>query len=608
MLQINDLQKSYGARVLFSQVSFTVSKGEIVGLVGRNGCGKSTLFKIIKGEEVADHGVINIPKSYRLGALDQHIRFTEKTVIQEACRALPAGQENDSYKAEALLFGLGFEQRDMDRSPSDFSGGFQLRINLVKCLLQEPDLLLLDEPTNYLDIPSLRWMQQFLKSFRGEVILITHDRHFMDSVVTHTMGIHRQALRKMPGNTSKYYEQLALDEEIYEKTRINQEKKVKEMQAFVDRFRAKNTKAKQAQSKLKQIQKMKPMLKLSAEDQLGFRFNYKDSPAKVLMTIEGLSFGYDPQKPLFRDLSFRLEPGDRIAVIGRNGYGKTTLLNAIAGQLGPSGHMSCHPDTTVAYYQQTNKKKLSPTAAIYEEIGSENPNLSNSQVRAICGAMMFSGDDAEKKIAVLSGGEQGRVLLGKVIAKASNVLLLDEPTNHLDMESIQALTEEIDEFPGGVIFVSHDEDLLDKIANKLIIFKEGQAHLFLGSYSEFLEKEGWGDESSSNEKSKKQPSMDKKELRRRKAELVQKRSQSLGPLKKEIEQLESSIIELESDLETKNNEVATSSLDSPETQKLFQVIGQIQMKVADQYQRLDELIAKQDQIQNQFDEKLNQLN
>lgn len=601
MIQVAQLEKSYGARTLFSDVSFSINPGEVVGLVGRNGCGKSTLFKILRGEEDSDSGDIHYGKAYKIGYLNQHIKFTEDTVLKESSLALPEDQKLDTYKAEALLFGLGFTEEDMERSPHDFSGGFQLRINLVKALLQEPDLLLLDEPTNYLDILSLKWLRGFLKDFKGEVILITHDRHFMDSVATHVMGIHRQQLRKIQGTTSKYYEQLALDEEIYEKTRVNQEKKVKEMQAFVDRFKAKNTKAKQAQSKMKMIEKMSPMTKLSQEAQLGFRFNYKDSPAKVLMRVQGLSFGFEENKPLFSDLSFHVEPGDRVAIIGKNGYGKTTLLNVLAGQLSGVGEISTHPDTTLAYYQQTNKKKLYPQATVHEEIGSENVQLTTSQVRAICGAMMFPGDDAEKKISVLSGGEQGRVLLGKVIAKASNILLLDEPTNHLDMESIQVMTQEIAAFPGGVLFVSHDEDLLERLATKIIVFKDGQARLFLGTYEEFLEKEGWGEVEI---KKPKKSSGDRKENKRRRAELIQERSKLLKPITKEISEVEASIIEKEESLNEANEKVNSMALDSSESKDLFKVIGQTQIEIATCYERLDELIEKQDEITNRFDLQL----
>jgi ATP-binding cassette subfamily F protein 3 len=590
--------------VLFEDVSFSVGSGEVVGLVGRNGSGKSTLFKILRGIEEPDRGTIHYGKSYKIGALDQHIRFSEDTVLKEASTALPQGQELETYKAEALLFGLGFTAEDMDRHPSEFSGGFQLRINLVKSLLQEPELLLLDEPTNYLDILSLNWMRGFLKDFPGEVILITHDRHFMDSVVTHTMGLHRSQLRKMKGNTSKYYEQLAMDEEIYEKTRINTEKKVKEMQAFVDRFRAKNTKAKQAQSKMKQIAKLAPTAKLSEEAQLGFRFNYKETPAKVLMSLEDLSFGFEENKKLFEEVSLRIEPHDRVGIIGKNGYGKTTLLNVIAGQLQSKGKINSHPSTTLAYYQQTNKKKLTPTATVYEEIASENPHLSMSQVRAICGAMMFSGDNADKKISVLSGGEQGRVLLGKVIAKSCNLLLLDEPTNHLDMESIQVMTEEIDNFPGAVLFVSHDENLLGSLATKLIVFKNGKAKIFLGNYEEFLEKEGWGEVVA--RKSKKS-SGDRKENKRKRAELIQERAKRLKPIKKEIEELEATIIEKESALESLNESARALSVDSSESQDLFRQIGSIQIQIATHYERMDGLIEKQDQISERFDGQLEEL-
>ena len=599
MIQVAKLQKSYGDRTLFEDVSFSVGSGEIVGLVGRNGSGKSTLFKILKGEEDPDTGDIHYGKSYKLGWLDQHIRFTEDTVLGECALALPEHQKLDTYRAEALLFGLGFTEQDMSRPPGDFSGGFQLRINLVKSLLKEPDLLLLDEPTNYLDILSLNWLRQFLKDFSGEVILITHDRHFMDSVVTHVMGIHRQQLRKIQGGTGKYYEQLALDEEIYEKTRVNTEKKVKEMQAFVDRFRATNTKA-----KMKQIAKLAPMAKLSEEAQLGFRFNYKETPAKVLTTFESLSFGYDPNQTLFDDLSFRVEPGDRIGIIGKNGFGKTTLLNVISGQLKGEGQFSGHPDLVMAYYQQTNKKKLSPNMTIHEEIGAENTQLGISAVRAICGAMMFPGDDAEKKISVLSGGEQGRVLLGKVIAKQCNLLLLDEPTNHLDMESIQVMTEEIDRFPGGVLFVSHDEDLLHRLATKLIIFKEGSAKVFLGGYQEFLEKEGWGEPIKTRAK---KSSGDRKENKRKRAELIQKRSKELKPIKASIDDLESAIIAKEDELSELNKNIEELGLDEAQKQGLFQKTGQIQMGLADAFQELDKLIEKQDSVHAKYDEQIDEL-
>ncbi len=499
MLQVSKLSKSYHNVPLFEDVTFSVGRGEIIGLVGRNGSGKSTLIKIIAGLEEHDKGSFTTPKGYKLGYLDQHIHFTKDTLIEECCQVLGEDEQYDHYKAEKILFGLGFMEGDLHLTPSVFSGGFQLRINLAKTLLQSPDLLLLDEPTNYLDILSLRWLQRFLRSFRGEVILITHDRQFMDTITTHTMGIYRGRLTKTKGPTGKYYDKILMDEEVHEKTRKKQERKVKDLQSFVDRFGAKASKASQAQSKLRQIEKIKVLSEIAPENKLGFRFNYKTTHAKTLMEVRDLAFSYtgDPKDNLFGALSFVIKPGDRLAVIGKNGKGKTTLLNILAGEADPTvGCVSLSPTTSVGYYQQTNRKELDPQNTVVEEIAKACPTLNTSGVRAICGAMLFSGDLAEKKISMLSGGEQSRVILGKVLAHPANLLLLDEPSNHLDMDSIQVMTQEISNFTGGVVIVTHDEEILRRLANKLIVFHEDRAVLFDGTYGDFLNTIGWEEEAS----------------------------------------------------------------------------------------------------------------
>ncbi len=531
MINVSGLSKAYSGRELFSNISFTLSKNEVLGLVGRNGCGKSTLMKIILKLEDMDKGLITFPKGYIVGHLDQHIKFTKNTLINEACTSLPPGRTLEIYLAEKTLFGLGFTQEDLKKNPYIFSGGYQLRINLAKCLLSEPNLLILDEPTNYLDILSINWMKSVIKKYNGEVILITHDKEFMNSVITHTGGIHRGNFKKIKGSTDKYYEQLALEEKIFEKTRINQIKKKHELEKFVERFGAKASKASQAQSKMKQINKIKILDKLSDEQNLGFKFNYALTPAKTLITAKNLTFGFD--KPLIQNLSFNIKNGDRLGVIGKNGGGKTTLLNLLYGQFHlPKGStITTHPDCNINYYQQTNRKDLNPELTIHEEICAENPTLSLTQSHQICGAMMFPGDDAKKKINVLSGGEQSRVLLGKVIATPCNVLFLDEPTNHLDLESIESLIQEVNKFPGPVVFVTHSEEFLKRIATKLIYFKDGNTVFFDDNYNEFLNKIGWDSGSIIKKKEKKSKYFSN--------------AKKLKPLERDIQKLEERILNLE---------------------------------------------------------------
>ncbi|HHS91948.1 MAG TPA: ABC-F family ATP-binding cassette domain-containing protein, partial [Campylobacterales bacterium] len=292
MIQLTNLSKSFGGQTLFRDLNLKMSKQQKIGLIGRNGSGKSTLFKIILGEESHDMGEVLIPKNYKIGTLKQHLEFTEKTVREECALILSEEEQYNFYKIEKILFGLGFSAEDLEKDPLSFSGGYQIRINLAKLLATEPNMLLLDEPTNYLDLLSLRWLKQFIRSFDGEVILITHDREFMDAVTTHTMGIQRKSLHLIQGDTSKYDETLALSDETYEKTRQNQEKKRKELEEFVAKNRARASTAALAQSKQKMLDKMDEMESLESESNLSFNFSYKETPAKVLLRAEDLGFGY----------------------------------------------------------------------------------------------------------------------------------------------------------------------------------------------------------------------------------------------------------------------------------------------------------------------------
>ncbi|MBI5637694.1 MAG: ABC-F family ATP-binding cassette domain-containing protein [Nitrospinae bacterium] len=503
MIQISNLTKSYGKQVLYNDITLSIAPREKVGFVGRNGSGKSTLFRLILGEEQPDSGIIGIPKGYRIGTLEQHLKFTEKTVLEEVATALSEDEMYDHWKAEKILFGLGFGEADMEKSPESFSGGYQIRMNLAKLLVQNPNMLLLDEPTNYLDIVSLRWLKSFLRSFQGEVIIITHDRGFMDEVTTHTMGIVRRQLRKLKGDTVTFFETLDHEDEIHEKTRLNQEKRIKEIEEFVARNKARASSASRAQSRLKLLDKMERIEKLDHDAMLAFRFNHDKCPGKIVMEARDLSFSYDgnPDSALFKDLTFAVGARDRIAIIGKNGKGKSTLLNVLGGELKPlTGGISTHPSMKIGHFGQTNIQRLDLESNVLEELSKANPSMNNQHLRCLAGAMMFPGDAAEKFIKVLSGGERSRVLLGKILANPTNLLLLDEPTNHLDMESIEELTEQLDEYEGAVIIVTHSEMILRDIATKLIVFNEGKAQLFLGNYDDFLEKIGWEDEPKAKKK------------------------------------------------------------------------------------------------------------
>ena len=498
MLQIKKLSKSYRSQLLFNQVSFSLAQGERVGIVGRNGSGKSTLFKLILGIEQADDGEIEIPRGYTIGHLEQHLKFTKSTILEEAALGLTSGCESELYRAEIILSGLGFSLEDMQKSPETLSGGFQIRVNLAKLLLSKPNLLLLDEPTNYLDIVSARWLRDFLSSWPGEVMIITHDRSFMDSVTTHTMVIRRKEIRHVPGASVKLIEQLELEDEVYEKTRLNELKKREEIEAFVNRFRAKASKATQVQSKIKMLEKMPSKEQLQQEASLDFRFNEAPFLNKRLIEADGLSFGYDPDlAPLFDALSFTLLKGERLGIIGKNGKGKSTLLRALAGELElQKGSATIHQNALTGYFGQTNIARLNEACTVEEEIDQSNPSLHRTAVRQICGTMMFSGDDALKKISVLSGGEKSRVLIGKILASPTNLLLLDEPTNHLDIESVQALVKSLKRYEGGVVIVTHDEEILRELVTKLIVFKGDTVKLVEGNYDYFLRTEGWGDQIS----------------------------------------------------------------------------------------------------------------
>lgn len=610
MIQLTNISKHFGKNELFSHLDFRLGAGHRVGLVGRNGSGKSTLFKLILDEEHPDGGEITIPKGYKIGALKQHLKFSEPTLRDETALALSEDDKFSIYKVEKILFGLGFVQEDLEKNPLSFSGGFQIRINLAKLLITEPNLLLLDEPTNYLDILSLRWLRSFLKSFDGEVIIITHDRDFMDSITTHTMGIIRKSLSIIPGNTHKFYEQLKSNDEHYEKQKIAQDRKRKELEEFIAKNKTRASTAALAQSKVKQLEKMEDMESLGSENSLKFDFKFKDTPAKVLLDIKELSFGYSSDNILFKDISFTLKKGETLGIIGKNGKGKSTLLNVIAQELKQlHGSVDFHGTTTFGHFGQTNINHLNPNNTIMDEIYVANPKLPESTVRNICGSMMFSADNAKKKVALLSGGEKSRVMLGQIIAREVNLLFLDEPTNHLDMESIDALTQAIKNFKGSSIIVTHSEELLRQVCDRLIVFANGSATYFDGKYDDFLDKIGWQEEVI-EEKVKSAPKVNKKENKKQRTLLINERNKLTSPLKKEVESLEKSIMNLEELIEQEHEELieASNKGDNSRVIELSRTVLAHEKEVEEKFEQLEISQTKWDEINDEYETKLEEFN
>ena len=382
----------------------------------------------------------------------------------------------------------------------------------------------------------------------------------MDNVVTHTMGIYRKTLRKIKGDTGKLYTQFAMEEEVYEKTRLNDEKKRKKAELFIRRFRAKARLGGLVQSRIKTLEKQKKLEKLEKAKDLDFSFRSSPFNGKPAMNVAGLTFGYDPDTPLFSDLSFSIGPYDRVCVVGENGKGKTTLLKALAGKLDPqSGEVSVNATVRTAYYEQANVNTLSEDRSVLEEIVSSDPDIDHRKARNICGMMMFEGDSALKRIKILSGGEKNRVLLGKIIATPVSFLLLDEPTNHLDLEACDALLEAINEFDGAVLMVTHNEMLLHGLAERLIVFQDGRAFVYEGGYQDFLENRGWESEKEDlaevEDVQATGKKVDRKELKRLRSELIRERSKILRPLERRIEETETAIVRAEAELEDLHGEI-----------------------------------------------------
>lgn len=496
MIRVTDLKKKFGDRILFENVNFTIGKHEKVGLIGRNGAGKSTLLKMILGQIDCDQGKIEFFSKMKMRSLDQNLVFSGKTVLSQVEASLEGFDEGATWKAESILLGLGFKKDDFEKDPASLSGGFKIRLRLAEVLVSQADVLVLDEPTNYLDIISLRWLENFLKQWKGCFVLVTHDREFMEKVVSHTMIIRRGVIKKYEGGPVKVLNQVLKDEEIYEKTRKNMQKKREKTEEFIRKFRAGARSAGLVQSRIKSLAKQDMGESLVRIADVQFNFKGTRPAGNYIYNAQDVSFGYKDDDLLFKDFGIHFKFEDRIGIVGKNGKGKSTLLNVLAQYLQPvAGEVVGTKGVEVGYFGSRSVEELDMRNSILKELG-DMPGVTEQDVRKVCSALLFKGDDVHKKISVLSGGEKSRVCLAKVMLKGCNLLFLDEPTNHLDMESCLALSDSLRMFEGCVVVVAHDEKMLSEVVNRLVVF-DGSANgcnLYNFGYEKFLKTVGWGDE------------------------------------------------------------------------------------------------------------------
>ena len=602
MIQLKDLGVAFGARTLFARADLVIGGRSRIGLVGANGTGKTTLFRLLAGERSPDQGSIEMPRDIKIGYLPQEeLVLGDEKVFDEAVSAfnhirdirakmhelearmqdssideaqmekilaryshLQEEYARDGYTFESktaeVLEGLGFKEADFARPSREFSGGYQMRIALARLLLSEPDLLLLDEPTNHLDLPSIEWVEGFIKNFRGALLISSHDRYFLDRVVDEIWDTDYGTITSYKGNYTRFTEQKKERKEQIEREIKKIAQTRKHLQWFIDKFRGKPKKSALVRSRKKMLERL-PKVELPKESTKTMHLRFPEAPriSGRVMALEGVSKRFGDHE-VFSDVNLTVEPGDRVAFVGANGEGKTTLLRIIAGELDASaGKIWRSAKLATAFYTQIVEESLNPQHTILEELEEVAPGEPLPVLRGLAGAFLFSGDEIEKKIEVLSGGEKSRLAIARIMLCPSNLLLLDEPTNHLDLAARDVLEKAIRRYPGTVIFAAHDRFLIDRIANKVVWIGDGKTSMHIGNWSEFVHWRENLELQTQLQPGKEKPNLDKKTAykkpkprpsgqEREKARINKLRAQEANRAFVEIEVREKEIAELEQEM------------------------------------------------------------